>query len=260
VIRIAIVTILMNVAVLQASGFDDMILWRYDLPGDTADAFGLEPARICRGGVGAFFLYCQPYSIGDLSWNTGVARYGTGRVGYFAGFLSYGYEKYYTRNVYSAGIALRIIDHLYASGEVGYNHERFLGERGFGESKLGLKASYNAGSLTAVLGSSDITLSSDYDPSGGPFMRPWVGLSYSIDDGIIITAGIKRTENSRTRWLFQQRMDISRAVDLHIGILNRPNVLYGGLDFSYRSVTLILTYYTVGGLSDTVMLGLAVGS
>ena len=259
-IRLLIVTLAVNAAVLQASGFDDMILWRYDLPVDSQSVFSLEPSRVCRKGLQAVFLYSRPYSIEDLGWNTAAAGYGFGRVGYFGRFSSYGYDNYYTRNVYSGGIACRIADNLHASAEARYQHEKFLGVGGFGDIKLGFNASYEAGRLSAVFGLSDITLKNDYGPRGNPIARPWAGVSYLMENEIGFIASIKRTENSRTRWLFQQQIGISRAVDLYIGILNRPNVLYGSLDISYRSVTLLLTYYSVGRLDDTIVLGLGVGS
>jgi hypothetical protein len=260
VTRFAIVIFLSSAAVLQASGFEDMILWSYDLPGDSAGVLSLEPSRVCRNGVEAVFLYCQPYSIRDMGWNTALASYGFGRLGFCGLFSSYGYREYYTKDVYSGGAAFRIMDRLHASGTIVYNHEEFLGVGSFGETRSGVEASYKSGRLAAVLGLSDIKVTSGYNRPNGPFLRPWAGISYSIDDGIDLAASVKRTDNARTRWLFQQQISLSRVVDLHIGLMNRPNVIYGGIDLSWRSITLLVTYYSVGRLNDTVVLGLAAGT
>lgn len=259
-IRSAIVMFMSSAAVLQASGFEEMILWRYDLPGDSSGVISLEPSRVCGNGIEAVFLYCRPYSIRDLGWNTAAARYGTGRLGFLGMFSSYGYEEYYTKNVYTGGTALRIMDYLHASGRIAYSHEKFLGAGSIGETRIGVEASYKYSRLAAVFGVSDIKVTSEYNRPDGPFLRPWAGVSYSIDEGTDFKASVKRTENSRTRWLFQQQILVSRAVDLHIGLLNRPNVIYGGVDLSWRYFTLFVTYYSVGRLNDTVVLGLAAGT
>ncbi len=259
-IRITFLIVLINSSTLPASGFDEMILWQYDIPGDSSRVLNLEPSRLCRKGLEAAFLHTKPYGINSLDWNYAMARYGFGRMGLFSQFGSYGLDDYYTRYSYSLGGAVEITEYFSSSANVSFQREDFDQAGNYSTADLGIRFSYKYNGLTGVMGLSSINLKSAYETYNGNSIRPWAGISHFFKNGIQLYASVKKAQNDRTRWLVGQSIDISEAIDLHIGILNRPNVFYGRLDLSYKLVTLILTYNSVSRLNDTIVLGFAFGS
>jgi len=259
-IRIAFLMALINSTNLLASGFDEMILWPYDIPGDSSRVINLEPSRLCRRGLQAAFLHTNPYGIRSLDWDYAIVSYGLGRIGFFGQLGSYGLDGYYARYIYSFGGATRVTESFSSAVSGNFQTEDFDQAGNYSTANLNIRFSYKYRGLTGIMGLSRINLRSDYETYNGKSLRPWACISYIFKDGIQLSASVKRTQYNRTRWLFGQYIDISDAVGIHIGLLNRPDVFFGRLDLSYKSVTLVLTYHSVSRLNDTIVLGFAIGS
>lgn len=258
--RFVFLIALLNSSNLPASGFDDMILWQYDISADSSKVMNTEPSRICRRGLEASFLHTKPYGINSLDWNYVMARYGFGRLGLIGQFGSYGLDGYYSRYIYSIGGAIKVSESFFSAVSGNFRTEDFNRAGKYFTADLSIRCSYKYNGLTGIAGLSGINLKSAYETYSGTSMRPWAGISHIFNNGIQLYASIKKVRNDRTRWLFGQFIDISDAVDIHIGILNRPNVFFGRLDLSYKSFTFVLTYNSVSRLNDTIVLGLAAGS
>ncbi len=258
-IRIAFLIALINSTNLLASGFDEMILWQYDIPGDSSRVINLEPSRLCRRGLETAFLHANPYGIRSLDWNYAIIRYGFGRTGLFGQFGSYGLDGYYARYTYSLGAAARITESFSSAVSGNFQTEDFNRAGNYSRANLNIRVSHRYRGFRGILGLSEINLKSDYGTSNSKGSGPWACISYLFKDGIQLNASVKRTQYNRTRWLIGQDIDISDAIDIHIGLLNRPDVFFGRLDLSYKSVTLMLTYNSVSRLNDTIVLGFAFG-
>lgn len=258
--RVAFLIILINSSNLLASGFDEMILWQYDIPGDSSRVINLEPSRLCRRGLEAAFLHTKPYGIQSLNWNYAIVRQGFGRIGFFGQFGYYGLNEYYARYAYSIGGAVKINESFSSAVNGNLQTEDFNHAGDYSTADLDIRLSYKYRGFTGIIGSSGIVLKSAYETYGGRSMRPWLCISRIFKNGIQLYTSVKKSRNNRTKWLFGQNIDVSEAIDLHIGILNHPNVFFGRLDLSYKSITLVLTYNSVSRLNDTVVFGIAVGS
>jgi hypothetical protein len=250
----------MSSSSILASGFDEMILWQYDIPGDSSRAISLEPSRLCRRGLEAAFFHTRPYGIESLNWNHAIVRHGFGRIGFLGRFGYYGLSEYYARYTYSLGGAIKITESISSAVCGNLQIEDFNHAGNYSTMDLGIRLSYKYRGFTGIIGSSGISFKSSYDTYTGKNIRPWACISHIFHNGIQLYASVRRTCNNRTRWLIGQDIEVSRAVSLHIGILNRPSVFFGRFDLSYKSVTLLLTYNSVNRLNDTVVFGIAVGS
>jgi hypothetical protein len=258
--RVVFLIVLINSSNLLASGFDEMILWQYDMPGDSSRVINLEPSRLCRRGLEAAFFHTRPYGIQSLNWNYAVVRHGFGHIGFFGQFGYYGLNEYYARYTYSFGGAIKINESFSSAVSGNLQTEDFNHAGDYSTADLEIRFSFKYQGFTGIIGSSGINLKSAYETQNGRSMKPWVCISRKFDNGIQLYTSVKKAQNDRTRWLFGQNIDVSEAIDLHIGILNHPNVFFGRLDLSYKSVTLVLTYNSVSRLNDTVVFGIAVGS
>jgi hypothetical protein len=259
-IRITVLVTLLTSSNLLASGFDEMILWPYDIPDDSSRVINLEPSRICRRGLEGAFLHANPYRIQSLDWDYATVRYGIGRAGLFGQFGSYGLDGYYTKYSYTLGAATRMTESLSSAISGNFQRESFNHAGEYSRADLNIRVSYLYRRFGSILGLSRIKLGSDYEVSNDGSPGPWACISYLFNGGIRLSASIKRNQYDRTRWLISQDIDISDAIDVHIGLLNRPRVFFGRLDLSYQWITLVLSYHSVSRLNDTIVLGLAVGS
>ena len=257
---IAFIIALMNSTNLLASRFDEMILWQYDIPGDSSKVINLEPSRLCRRGLEATFLHAKPYGISSLDWNYAIVRYGIGRAGLFGQFGSYGLNGYYKRYTYSFGSAIRITESISSAASGNLQTEDFHQAGDYSSADLSIRFSYKYQGFTGIMGLSGINLKSDYEAFGGKSTKPWACISRIFNNGIQLFASVRRVQSNRNRWLFGQYIDISDAIDIQIGLLNRPNVFYGRLDLSYKAVTLVVSYNSVSRLNDTIVIGVAFGS
>lgn len=259
-IRIVFFIALLTSSNLLASGFDEMILWPYDIPDDSSSVINLEPSRLCRRGLEAAFLHANPYGIQSLDWDYATVRYGIGHAGLFGQFGSYGLDGYYTKYTYSFGAAIRVTESLSSAISGNFKRESFYRAGNYLRADLNIRVSHRYRRLRSILGLSRMKLGSDYEVSNDGSPGPWACISYLFKGGIRLSASIKRNQYGRTRWLISQDIDISDAIDVHIGLLNRPRVFFGRLDLSYQWITLVLSYHSVSRLNDTIVLGLAVGS
>lgn len=257
--RIAIILFVILSPELYGSGFDDTILWIYDLPESSSNSLNTEPRLICDSTVQVSVLYSRPYRIDELSWNNAFVKKGFGRWGLFGRFNSYGMKRYYNDYIYEAGIAVILPGSLAASVAGEYHYEQFDAVGGFARGELDARLSYRRGAVSANAGISGLVLQEEYKIPGGRKSRPWGSVSALLNKEISLSAGVRKFENGRVRWLFCQRARLSSELSLSFGVINRPDVIFGRLIVAHGSFSLDLAFYSISRLNDTAVLGLTYG-
>lgn len=257
--KLAFILILFAANPLHGSGFDDTILWMYDIPLALSSSFNSDPRGICGDGLRAAFLYANPYGISELDWNHAFAKKGFGGWGVFGRFDSFGMRPYYRRNAYYLGGAISLPESLALAVGGRYRTEKY-GEFGkYARIELNSALSYSRTEIEAAAGMTGIRIHKEYRSSASGDFRPWAALTYRFKDGLSAFGSIRKFDNGRIRWLFGQGARFSGKLDLAFGIINRPDVIFGHVVFVYRSFRLDLSYYSISRLNDTVVLGLAYG-
>lgn len=246
--------------VSMASGPDEMILGPRYLPG--FGATGFVPVEVCRAGLRAQFLHADPYGsndFGELGWSFAAMEYGAGRWGAFGRFRSYGLEGLYQDNSFVLGGALSPARGVSVSLSTTYEREEFGGENGYQRLDLGFSTSYTRSGAVLTGRFERLNLKKPYDFDG--ITTPDFGLSgsYSFDNGITLGVGYDNPGLGPGRLSLAQRADLVDMVGLKLGFMNNPDLLFWGLDLSYKKLTLDFTYIAIGRLNDTMVLGLSYG-
>ncbi|OGC93470.1 MAG: hypothetical protein A2W25_05645 [candidate division Zixibacteria bacterium RBG_16_53_22] len=242
-----------------ASGFDDAVMERFNYPSLATNGLSFEPSRLCRPGFGAGFLHTNPYRIGSLSWDFAAARYGRRGLGLYGSFRSYRLDDIYNDVTIEAGVASHIYKGIYSSVSVARQREDFRGNDDFVRLTCDFRVSYDGGDFIAQAGLEGVVIRNPYDISGGERSAPTFRAGYFATEDIMLSTGYRRDQFGRGRWTFGQETAIIPGVRLRLGFMNNPNTLEWGLDLSCKSLTLMFDYKAVNKLSDTVMLGLAMG-
>ncbi len=256
--RLVVSIVLLMSPSLLGSGFDDAILWVYDIP-LTVNTISDGPLSICGGKFQSRVLYTRPYRISQLHWNDVFAKKGFGRWGISGRFNSYGMDGYYNRYIYDIGIAVSPIDSLAVSVNSGYHHENFAGLNRFKRLELDLKISYHRLKFKVAAGFSGITISEDYELPSGNNPRPWGVCSYDFTNGNVLWVSLRKFENNRVRWFFGQNLSLSPDFDLSIGMMNGPDLIFGRIVYKYGSMSVDWAYYSLGRLNDTLVIGFGYG-
>ncbi len=244
---------------LFASGFDDTINWRSELPTVSPRGFSLTSIPGDSAKSAALFLRSKPYNINSLGWNYAALRYSLDKFTIFGSFGSFNLRNLYTRNRYSAGITLELKRYLAASTEIIFENERFHNIDNYFGYQPGFRISSVVRELTCVAGFTGPAILSPYKFSGNEKIRPFGSLSYYFSDDMLFSISIRRFENRRTRWFFRQSAVLAKGAVLDFGYIDSPGTLYAGLDLSMKSITLIICYYSVSRLPDTFIIGLSMG-
>jgi hypothetical protein len=257
--KIAFILILFAAPRLHGSGFDDTILWLYDIPGAFSISVNSDPRGICENGLRAAFLYANPYGISELDWNHGFVKRGFEGWGVFGRFDSFGMKSYFRRNAYYLGGAISLPDSLALSVHGVYQTERYGDMGDYSRIELNSALSFHKAEIEAVAGLAGIKIDEDYRSPANGNLRPWGALTYRFKDGLSAFGSIKRFDNGQIRWLFGQGVRLSGGLDLAFGVINRPDVIFGHIVFVYKSFRLDLSYYSISRLNDTVVYGFAYG-
>jgi hypothetical protein len=81
-----------------------------------------------------------------------------------------------------------------------------------------------------------------------------------LEPGILLSAGYSNPGLGLSRWYFGQRAALFDHAVVKLGLLNNPNVLFWGLDLSWKRITLDFTYFAIGRLTDTSVMGISYGA
>jgi hypothetical protein len=256
--RLVVILILFLSARLAASGFDDMVLWRYELPASSQNSFSLEPLNLSQDGFKAALLHADPYRISSLHWNYAAFKYGLTKWGIFGGARFYGLNNLYSNDQITLGGAFR--PHPNFALAVSINNERELFQEIDSYNRIDLDAKIS-GSISGFTGGLDIdriNLSKSYDGPGIITPEPMIYGSLRFDENYQLSIGAKRLYAKRARWFFNQDANIINGIGLRLGYFSNPNVLNWGLDLNWKSFTFEFTYFAMSRLNDTMALGLTI--
>ena len=253
--KIIILSIVLIASSVAASGFDDTILWPREID-MTAAGINSDPHSILNVGFRAQAMYTNPYQIGRLHWNDLFAKRGFARWGVYGRFNSYGLDEYYNRYSYELGFAIRAIDSLAVLTGLRYRQEKYLGLDNFSRWELDSRAAYRRARFSVMAGVSGLKLSEDHNSGYVSEFRPWGACSYDFSDGNSFSVSVKQFSNGKARWLFGQSLTVSSDLNLTIGYINRPDLIFGKIVFRRGSFLLDFAYYSVSKLNDTIVVGI----
>lgn len=251
-----IIMILAALASVSYGEFDDSALWRYYIP--PADE-GSESFNVNRDGIKSMFLHSNLHGIKSLNWNFISLRYNSGAAGFGMEFSSVGYKEYYRRNKYRARVEYRFRENIRIAPLIEIATEEF-GEYGRYTGSSGeIHINYIRNSLAGGIGITDIQFTQPYDGFDKGGFKPFLFGSWIFDEGLILTIGARRFENRRTRWIFDQTISVNRYLVLNFGYMNNPSDIYGGPVLTVNKISFIITYSSISGLDDSVILGISFG-
>jgi hypothetical protein len=262
--RLIVIILLFSASAVSASGFDDMILWRYNLPARSSTVFSLEPMNISEHGFKTIFLHTNPYGIGSLRWDYAGFKYGAGKWGIYGQARFYGLNELYTDNIAAFGASVEPYKNIALSAAITRETENFEGIDSYSRLDLSsrLSGSFSISAktdFTGVICIDRINLKKPYEFPGIDNPEPTIYGSFNFDDNSLFSVGLKRYYTKKTRWFFNQSVSIAEGVDLQLGYINRPNVFNWDLDLSWKSFTFAFTYLAISKLGDTMTLGLSYG-
>jgi len=253
--KILIIAPLLTITDAAASSFDDPVLWLREL-GISQAGIGADPGSICLADFEIYAAYTNPYQIGRLRWNDLFLKKGFESWGIHGRFNSYRLEEYYNRYGYELGSAFRAIDSLVLLAALRHEEENYAGFGSFEKREMDARFAYRRFGLSIGAGLSGIVLSEDHDTGNSGRVRAWGSCSYEFSRAISLTASVRRFSNGTTRWLFGQDLRVSEELNLTIGYMNRPDLIFGKLIVSHGSYLFEFTYYSVSSLNDTVIVGI----
>ena len=256
--RLIALLVLLTSARLAAGGFDDMVLWRYELPASSQNSFSLEPLRICQNGFMATFLHADPYRIGSLHWNYAAFKYGLTKWGIFGGARFYGLNDLYSDDLITIGGALRPHPDFALAISINHEREQFQEIDSYNRFDLDAKMSGSISSFTGVIDLDRISIMKSYDFPGMATPEPMFYGSLKFNKDYRLSIGAKRLHTRRTRWFFNQDANIIDGIGLRLGYFSNPNVFNWGLDLNWKSFTFEFTYFAMSRLNDTMALGLTI--
>lgn len=239
---------------LLAADFDDF---------DTRRYFPLKPIiegefySAGRDYFNANFLHSNPYGMENLSWNYLTARYSKGRFGAEIFYRSTGFERYYLRNRYKITAGINFYGDFSIIHALEVRREDFGDFGTFSGSSIDISADYVRRRFSAAIGLAEIILSKSYDMPKYENSQPFAAGSLIFDKGAELTIGVRRFENRRVRWIFNQELPVTRNVVLNFGYQNKPSNIRGGIEFAVEGFSVILNYISIGGLDDSVVWGIS---
>jgi hypothetical protein len=239
---------------LSAAGFDDFDIRGYYPLKPECDG---ESYAMDRTSYKTIFLHSNPYGMGTLNWNQFAARYNRPRWGVEFTFAAFGFEEYYQRNRYDLSAKYNFYGGLYVVETIEIRREDFGSFGAYTGSSMDLFINYIRPKYSAGFGLAEISLSELYDAPGYEKSQPFAAGSAIIGKGLELTAGVRRFENGRVRWL--SRIEITRNAGLNFGYQNKPSNIRSGLIFTVNRFSFLITYNSIGGLDDSVIWGISFG-
>ena len=171
-------------------------------------------------------------------------------------FSSLGYKDYYRRNKYRVRVEYRFHDYINIAPLIEITDEKF-GEYGRYTGLSGeFYIDYSRQNYYAGFGLAEIQFKEPYEKYADNGLKPFVFGSWIFDEGLVLSIGVRRFENRRTRWIFDQFVLVNDHLALNFGYKNKPSDIYGGLLLTIREFSFTITYSSVSGLSDSVIWGI----
>ena len=253
-IRKYIIMILVTFTSVSYGGFDDSFIWKNYLsrPENNSRSF-----LSSDGEIKLMFLHSNIYGIESLNWNFVSMSYDKGILGFGMDVSAVGYKEYYQRNKYRWRIKYRPHNNIRIAPAIEILTEEF---HNFGRH-TGLSGefyiNYIQDKFNVGLGFTELQLIKPYDKSFNEALKPFVFGSWVFDEGLTLSIGIRRFENKRTRWIFDQFVAVNDKLGLNFGYKNNPSDIYGGVDLTINRFTFIITFSSVDGLRDSIVWGIS---
>lgn len=239
----------------SASDFEEQVIWKYHFAG-SLESYGSYSA-FSNGGLESIFLHTKPYAINSLGWSFAALSYAKNKYAVGFDFNTFGLDNLYRRNRYAIRGEYEFVEHFRLASVLKIRTERFNNFGNYTGTNTDIYLKYNRNSLMTGFGITDYWIKTPYDLINDEKIKPTAFASYSYNDDLLFSIAVRRFENRRTRWLFDQRLILSGAAGLNFGYMNNPGCLYGGLNLTVKPISFILNYYSVGGLSDTIIWGIS---
>lgn len=236
--------------------FDDSALWRYYIPGMDENDMNFV---MNKDGINTMFLHSNLHGVKSLNWNFISLRYNYGAAGFGMEFSSVGYKKYYRRNKYRARIEYRPHENIKIAPSIEVATEEFGDFGRYTGSSGEIYINFVRKNLAGGVGITDVQFKQPYNGFDNNGPNPFVFGSWIFDEGLILTAGAHRFENRRLRWIFDQTVSVNRNLSLNFGYMNNPSDIYGGPILTVDKISFIITYSSISGLDDSVILGISFG-
>ena len=255
--RIILIIILLSAAKISASGFDNMMLWRFDLPAYNSKSFSFEPLSMSKQGINAILLHADPYRISSLYWNYAAFKYGMGKWGFYGSARFYGLKDLYSNDRVELGALYRPNSNIAFALSTNHELEQYSGYEQYIRIDFDAKISGSVGNFIGMIDVDKINVEKPYDFPGVATPEPMIYGAYRSNGYYQLSVGAKRLNTKRTRWFFDQDINIIDNVGVRLGFYNNPNVFNWGLDLNWRLFTFEFTYFAVSKLNDTMALGLS---
>ncbi len=255
IIRTAFI-ILVALVSISHGDLDDSVIWKYYVPG--TDESG-KIFTVNEDGIKSMFLHSNLHGVKSLNWNFISLRYNYGTAGLGMEFSSVGYKEYYQRNKYRARIEYRPHENIKIGPSIEIATEEFGDFGRYTASSGEIYIGFVRKNLAGGVGITDIQFKQPYNGFDNNDPNPFVFGSWIFDEGLILTAGARRFENRRLRWIFDQTVPVNRYLALNFGYMNNPSDIYGGPILTANKISFIITYSSISGLDDSVILGISFG-
>ncbi len=240
---------------LSASDFEEQIIWKYHFAGT------LESYRPYSGfsnsGFSSIFLHTKPYGVNSLGWSFAALSYAKDKYAVGFDFNTFGLDELYRRNRYAIRGEYEFVEHFRLVSVLKIRTERFNNFGNYTGTNTDVYLKYNHNSLITGFGIADYRIKTPYDLTNDEKFKFTAFSSFSYKDDLLFSIAVRRFENKRTRWLFDQRLILSDVAGLNFGYMNNPGCLYGGMNLTVKPISFILDYYSLGGLSDTIIWGIS---
>lgn len=237
--------------------FDDSYLWHELIrrPSGDTGSFTYD-----NDGVSSKYLHSDVHGIEGLSWNFLSIDFNRGLWGISAEFSTFGYKSYYLRNRYFTKFGFYPGRNIVLAPSMQICTEKFANIGHYTELSGGFHIGYMAEKYNLETGFAEIVLKKPYPAEAGEQrLKPFVSGSWVFNDGLTLTVGIRRFENRRTRWVFDQYIMVNKILGMNFGYMNRPSCIYGGIDLTIKGFSVIISYCSLGELADSIILGIAFG-
>jgi len=244
--------ILIILASISYADFDDSIIWRYYIPEVDSDGNNFT---VNKDGISTMFLHSNLYGMSALNWNFISAQYRRGKSAFGMEFSSLGYEDYYQRNKYRTRVEYRFHDYIEIAPLIEITEEKYGDFGRYTRLSGEFYIDYSRRNYYAGFGLTAIPFKEPYDKSHDDRINPFIFGSWILDEGLVLSIGVRRFENRRTRWIFDQFVLVNEHLALNFGYKNKPSDIYGGLLLTVKKFSFTITYSSVSGLSDSVIWG-----
>jgi hypothetical protein len=250
-----LVLILISSSTSCVAGFDDSFIWHHSIYRPAADSGGFTGIN---SGFKIVYLHSNIYRVEALNWNFASIDYDKAIWGAGFDFSSTGYKQYYRRNRHRVYGKFNPAENIRLVSSLEVCTEKFLNSGYYTELTGGVYMAYMAKKFYLETGFAEIDLKKPYhDKARGEKLKPFVSGSWIFNDGLTLTIGIRRFENRRTRWVFDQYIAVNKNLALNFGYKNNPSDIYGGIDLTIKKISIIIGYCSIGGLSDSIIWGIS---